>query len=509
MSIIINNIKYIIIKELGKGGFGKVNQVLSELDNKYYAIKEIPIKEASQEQIKNSQNEIYILSKFNCNNIVKYYDSSIDENNIYILMEFCDGENLRNLINKNQENNTLIQENIIINIIKQICIGIKEIHNKKIIHRDLKPENIFLNKNMNIKIGDFGISKQLNFNATFAITKNRAGSDHYTAPEILTKGIYNEKSDIYSLGCIIYELLTLYNYYQDKLSDEIKTINSEFYNYKWKELINSTLQGNYNKRFDINKVIQFLADELKIIINNKENNIIIGEIYINENNINQDIQIINSLENLRRTQDLSFEDDDWKKENEKELKENVEIKINGKLIEFAYYYKFNKEGKYKIEYSFKNNLSKTCLMFWGCKFITSLDLSNFNAQNVTDMSFMFSCCDLLANINLSNINTQNVTDMSFMFSCCNTLTNLDLSNFNTQNVTNMSCMFDGCYSLTNLDFSNFNMQNVTDMSGMFDGCHSLINLKLPKLNDNNDINMNNIFSFCNSLKKENIKMISL
>ena len=61
MSIIINNIKYIIIKELGKGGFGKVNQVLSELDNKYYAIKEIPIKEASQEQIKNSQNEIYIL----------------------------------------------------------------------------------------------------------------------------------------------------------------------------------------------------------------------------------------------------------------------------------------------------------------------------------------------------------------------------------------------------------------------------------------------------------------
>ena len=362
---------------------------------------------------------------------------------------------------------------------------------------------------MNIKIGDFGISKQLNFNATFAITKNRAGCDHYTAPEILIKGIYNEKSDIYSLGCIIYELLTLYNYYQDKLSDEIKTINSEFYNYKWKELINSTLQGNYNKRFDINKVIQFLADELKIIINNKENNIIIGEIYINENNINQDIQIINSLENLRRTQDLSFEDDDWKKENEKELKENIEIKINGKLIEFAYYYKFNKEGKYKIEYSFKNYLSKTCLMFWGCKFITSLDLSNFNAQNVTDMSFMFSCCDLLANINLSNINTRNVTDMSFMFSCCNTLTNLDLSNFNTQNVTNMSCMFDGCYSLTNLDFSNFNMQNVTDMSGMFDGCHSLINLKLPKLNDNNDINMNNIFSFCNSLKKENIKMISL
>ena len=507
MSIIINNIKYKIVKELGEGGFGKVNQVLSELDNKYYAIKEIPIKEASKEQIKSFQNEIYILSKFNCNNIVKYYDSSKDENNIYILMEFCDGENLRNFIKTNHDNSSLIQENILIDIIKQLCIGIYEIHNKKVIHRDLKPENIFLNKDMNIKIGDFGISKELNFNAAFAITKNKAGDYSYIAPEILSKGIYNEKSDIYSLGCIIYELFTLNNYHNDKMSEDIKPINSEFYNYKWKELINSTLQGNYNKRFNINQVIKFLEDELKIIIKNKENNIIIGEIYINENNINQDIQIINSLENLRRTQDLSLEDDDWKKKNEKELRENLEIKINGKPIEFSYYYKFDKEGKYKIEYSFKNNLTKTCLLFWGCKFITNLDLSKFNTQNITDMSFMFSCCDSLTNINLSNFNTKNVTDMSFMFSCCKSLTNLDLTNFNTQNVIDMSCMFDGCYSLTNLDLSNFNTQNLTNMSGIFDGCHSLINLKLPKLNNKNDMNMNYMFYFCNSLKKENIKMI--
>ena len=127
MSIIINNIKYIIIKELGEGGFGKVNQVLSELDNKYYAIKEIPIKEASQEQIKNFQNEEKVLSKINCNNIVKYYGSLKDNNNIYILMEFCDGNNLKDFINKYIENNELIEENIIYNIIKQICKGIKEI----------------------------------------------------------------------------------------------------------------------------------------------------------------------------------------------------------------------------------------------------------------------------------------------------------------------------------------------------------------------------------------------
>ena len=72
-------------------------------------------------------------------------------------MEFCDGDNLRNFINKNKNNNTLIEENILYDIIKQICIGIKEIHDKKIIHRDLKPENIFINDNKNIKIGDFYI----------------------------------------------------------------------------------------------------------------------------------------------------------------------------------------------------------------------------------------------------------------------------------------------------------------------------------------------------------------
>ena len=76
-------------------------------------------------------------------------------------MEFCNEGNLRNFIDKHINDNILIEENIISNIIKQICRGIKERHDKKIVHRDLKPENIFMNDNMNIKIGDFGISKQL------------------------------------------------------------------------------------------------------------------------------------------------------------------------------------------------------------------------------------------------------------------------------------------------------------------------------------------------------------
>ena len=462
MFINMNDKEFKIIKEIGKGGFGRVLQVLSKSDNKYYAIKEIPIKDETKEKIESFDNEAIILSKFNCENIVKYYDSSKDENNIYILMEYCNGKNLRNFIDKNANNNTLIQEDILSNIISQLCMGIKEIHDKKIIHRDLKPENIFINENMNIKIGDFGISKQFNSYKTYTLTTKKLGTENYAAPEIIYDNIYNEKSDIWSLGCIIYELFNLSIYYKDAISRKIKKIDSKLYNNKWQILIDSLLEPDYKKRFDIYQVIKFLKEELNINnknsidkieneinnmnINNKVN-IIIGKIYIKKNYINKDIRIINSFENVKRENKCADEDDDWKYENEKEIKENIEIKVNGKIIEFKYYYKFNKEGKHNIEYSFKNNLSKTCYLFYKC--------------------------NNLININVTNFNTQNVTNMKSMFDGCSSLKNLDLSNFNTLNVTNMSCMFNGCTSLKNINLSKFNTQNVTDMIAMFYGCSSM------------------------------------
>ena len=270
MSIIIKNTEYTIIEELGKGGFGKVIKASNKSNNEEYAIKIIPIKGETEEQIKIFQNEANILSKFDCNNIVKYYDSFQDDNNFYILMELCDDETLRSFINKHKNNDTLIEEKDIINIIKQICMGIREMHNKKIIHRDLKPENIFMNKNKEIKIGDFGISKQLNLYKTHSLTLNKAGSNYYISPEILINGIYNEKSDIWSLGCIMYELLTLNIYYTDKIMNDIKQVNSDIYNNKWQKLIDSLLQVDYTKRFDINQVIKFLEDEINIKNNNKD-----------------------------------------------------------------------------------------------------------------------------------------------------------------------------------------------------------------------------------------------
>ena len=76
--------------------------------------------------------------------------------------------------------------------------------------------------------------------------------------------------------------------------------------------------------------------------------------------------------------------------NEKEIKENCEIKINNEIIPFSYFHKFKNKGKYKITYLFKNNLTKTNFMFSGCNSLTNINLSNFNTQKVIDISYMFS-----------------------------------------------------------------------------------------------------------------------
>ena len=234
------------------------------------------------------------------------------------------------------------------------------------------------------------------------------------------------------------------------------------------------------------------------------NNYINGEININSKDINKEIQIINSFENTKRINKYEDKEDDWKYKNEKEIKENIIIRIDEKLIEFSYVHKFKKAGKYNIEYLFKKKLKNINYMFHHCSNITSLDLSNFKTQKVINMSDLFCRCDNLKKINLSNINTQNVTDMSWIFSGCSSLSYLDLSSFDTQNVTNMSYMFNFCLSLKNINLSSFNTQNVNNMSHMFSNCEALTNLDLSNFKCNNITNISEMFYSCKSLKNINL-----
>ncbi len=139
-------------------------------------------------------------------------------------------------------------------------------------------------------------------------------------------------------------------------------------------------------------------------------------------------------------------------------------------------------------------------MFWNCKNLSSLDLSNFNTTKVENMFGMFFYCENLSSLVISNFNTANVTDMSNMFYLCKNLSSLDIPNFNTAKVTDMSYMFHMCQKLTELNLSNFKTEKVKNMSNMFSYCNMLEKLDLSNFNTANVTNMSSMFYGCSTLQ---------
>ena len=255
-------------------------------------------------------------------------------------------------------------------------------------------------------------------------------------------------------------------------------------------IVNDIKYKTKNQKINKNKNDINIINEV-----NRSNNYIIAELNVEKKS---KIRIISSFEEFKKKYGMeNYKPIDYN--NEKDIKENCEISINNKKIDFCYFYEFEEKGKYIIKYSFKKNLTNTNCMFSDCSSLSKLDLSNFNTQNVTNMRSMFNGCSSLSNLDLSNFNTQNVTNMRAMFFKCSSLSKLDLSKFNTENVTDMLYMFYGCSSLYNIDLSNFNTENVTNMSYMFSRCSSLYNLDLSKFNTQNVTNMSSMFKDCSSL----------
>ena len=254
--------KYEKVELIGKGGFSKIYKVFNLSDNKYYVLKRIELKDKDKNEFERIKNEANFLSQFNSKYIVKYYDSFWEEKYFYIRMELCEGLDLYKFIesHKKENSNQLINKNIVFDFLLNICLGINEIHNKKIVHRDLKPKNLFLTKDLIIKIGDFGLSKLINDYAM-----SLAGTLYYMAPEIISRKPYKKRVDIWSLGCILYELCTLKIY--SKTLD--KSINVQYYGQDLQDLIYSLLNENYKERPKIRVVLS----NVKNMINNYNMNI--------------------------------------------------------------------------------------------------------------------------------------------------------------------------------------------------------------------------------------------
>ncbi|XP_045725331.1 serine/threonine-protein kinase Nek5 isoform X1 [Mirounga angustirostris] len=197
---------YDLIKAIGEGAFGKAFLAKGKSDSKHCVIKEIDFAKMPIQEKEASEKEVILLAKMKHPNIVTFFSSFQENNRLFIVMEYCDGGDLMRRIHR--QRGVLFSEDQILSWFVQISLGLKYIHDRKILHRDIKAQNIFLSKNgMVAKLGDFGIARVLN--NSMELARTCVGTPYYLSPEICQNKPYNNKTDIWSLGCVLYELCTL------------------------------------------------------------------------------------------------------------------------------------------------------------------------------------------------------------------------------------------------------------------------------------------------------------
>ncbi|XP_043333626.1 serine/threonine-protein kinase Nek5 isoform X2 [Cervus canadensis] len=198
--------QYDVIKAIGEGAFGKVYLAKRKSDSEHCVIKEINFEKMPIQEKEASKKEVILLAKMKHPNIVTFFSSFQENNRLFIVMEYCDGGDLMKRIRR--QRGVLFSEDQILSWFVQISLGLKHIHDRKVLHRDIKTQNIFLSKNgMVAKLGDFGIARVLN--NTMELARTCVGTPYYLSPEICQNKPYNNKTDIWSLGCVLYELCTL------------------------------------------------------------------------------------------------------------------------------------------------------------------------------------------------------------------------------------------------------------------------------------------------------------
>ncbi|XP_059150606.1 serine/threonine-protein kinase Nek4-like [Physella acuta] len=203
--------RYTIVKRLGVGAHGAVYLVKHTETNRLLAMKKIEVDERKKTRTKEAVlKEASILSQLRHPHIILFHESFLDPtlDNVCIILDYCDGGNMSELIQQAAQTCRVFTERQIMQWFIQIVMAVQYIHSKHILHRDLKAENVFLNKRNMIKLGDFGISKILE--NTIDVAKTVVGTPSYLSPELCQDIPYNSKSDIWAVGCLLYEMCVLH-----------------------------------------------------------------------------------------------------------------------------------------------------------------------------------------------------------------------------------------------------------------------------------------------------------
>lgn len=253
---------YEMLGVIGQGQYGTASKAKHKQDGQLYCVKRIPM--SAKDDHKGALAEADLLSKLDHPNIIGYKESFVDKDgSLCIITTFCEEGDLFTKIRKKAAQKQYFTESEIMDMFLQTASAVQYIHSKKVLHRDLKTQNIFIAKGGIVKLGDFGISKVLEKTDQFATTVT--GTPYYMAPEICTNQPYTYKSDIWSLGCVLYELCTLkHAFAADSLLSLVyqivrgnfPPIPTDHFSKGLSDLVNSLLVRDANQRPSLGQVFK-------------------------------------------------------------------------------------------------------------------------------------------------------------------------------------------------------------------------------------------------------------
>ena len=196
--------RYEIVEKIGGGGMALVYKAKCKLLNRYVAIKILRSEFINDEEFINKfRRESQAAASLSHPNIVNIYDVGVEDNIYYIVMEYIKGNTLKQLIREKGK----LDANEALDIAIKIADALHHAHENHIVHRDIKPHNILVTEDGRVKVTDFGIARAAT-TSTVTNTSNVIGSVHYFSPEQARGGYTDENSDIYSLGVVMYEMVT-------------------------------------------------------------------------------------------------------------------------------------------------------------------------------------------------------------------------------------------------------------------------------------------------------------
>jgi len=198
---------YDVQKPVGKGGYAVVYKGIRQDDGRVVAVKKVEIFEMTQKKRERCLQEVTLLQQLNHPYIIQMLDAFIDENMLIIVFEWAPAGDLKRLIKKTAEAGKTLDEASIWKFFSQITDALRYMHQHRIMHRDIKPANVLVGANGALKLGDLGLGRQLSEQTMEAFSK--VGTPYYVSPEVVRGAGYDWKSDVWSLGCLLYELACL------------------------------------------------------------------------------------------------------------------------------------------------------------------------------------------------------------------------------------------------------------------------------------------------------------